>query len=374
MNALGKAADWTVVRREVLTSGAELAAVAPAWNRLLDETGGSVFQSYGWVSAWWDTLKRPAEGALRIGLLWHGERLVAVLPLTISRRKGLKILEWAAIGTTDYPDILASADCSDSDLLRLWTDVKALGGYDIVQLHRLLPEARARTLLADTALKPDGRDEVSYRVAGTWDSGVAWFDGQAKKTRQNDRRGRKFLQESGLVQFRLAPADEPLDGLLERFAELKRKWMAERGHQSDLFDGENEALARTVHVLQHAGLLRIFTLSCGEAVVAISINFEQNGAMMALLTTYDPAFERASPGVLLMVDYVQWSIDHGLAMVDFLCGAEPFKLRFATEGKPLQGFSAVRTPLGHLARWVDKQRRAIKARRAQQPEADAAVS
>jgi len=67
-----------------------------------------------------------------------------------------------------------------------------------------------------------------------------------------------------------------------------------------------------VQVLVDAGVLRIFVLECNGVTIAISVNFVERGTMMAFLTTYDREFERGSPGMLLLVDYVCWSIDHGL--------------------------------------------------------------
>jgi CelD/BcsL family acetyltransferase involved in cellulose biosynthesis len=85
--------------------------------------------------------------------------------------------------------------------------------------------------------------------------------------------------------------------------------------------------------------------------------------MMAFVTTYDPDFERASPGMLLMVDYVCWSIDHGLGLVDFLCGDEPFKLRFANASVTLETFIASRTLLGAAATRADDLRHRVQQRR-----------
>jgi CelD/BcsL family acetyltransferase involved in cellulose biosynthesis len=98
-------------------------------------------------------------------------------------------------------------------------------------------------------------------------------------------------------------------------------------------------------------------------VIAVSINFVQRETMMAFITTYDPQVERASPGMLLMVDYIGWSIDNGLKLVDFLCGAEPFKLRFANQSVILGTVVAARTPLGHAALAVDRLREAYRRRR-----------
>ncbi|RYG23518.1 MAG: GNAT family N-acetyltransferase, partial [Burkholderiales bacterium] len=169
------------------------------------------------------------------------------------------------------------------------------------------------------------------RVTGPFANGQAWFDSQSKKARQNYRRGYKTFGENGPVGFRLLGDDEPRKPVLERLAMLKRKWLVARGHTSSLFNEDSQILSALTGVLAQAGVLRIFVLELDGLIVAVSLNFVQRNAMMAFVTTYDPQYERASPGMLLINDYIMWSFDQGLDMVDFLCGAEAFKLRFATE-------------------------------------------
>ncbi|TPN70645.1 GNAT family N-acetyltransferase, partial [Mesorhizobium sp. B1-1-5] len=154
--------------------------------------------------------------------------------------------------------------------------------------------------------------------------------------------------------FRLLAPDEPMQPVLDRLAEFKRKWLAARGHESNLFDEGSPALAALVAVLAREGLLHVFVLECAGMVVAVSINFVQRNTMMAFVTTYDPDVERASPGMVLMMDYIQWSIDRGLTMVDFLCGGEDFKRRFATQSVTLDSVLGTRTLRGTLAALADR--------------------
>ncbi|HTN61291.1 MAG TPA: GNAT family N-acetyltransferase [Devosia sp.] len=344
---------------EIVTTAARLAEIGPAWLELWRHTDGLMFQSHAWISAWWATVPDRDARALRIGLLWQGERLIGVLPLAISRRKGLLMLEWAANAHSDYEDVLLAPDCPPDALHRLWAEIAALGGFDLVRLNRLLPGALANGL-ADgphrVKLRLNHRQEMSYRVAGEWTTGAAWFDAQPKKTRQNYRRGRKVLEEAGAVQFRLLPADAPLGPVLDRLAALKRKWLSARAIESELFDDGAAALAALVAALAEAGLLHVFVLESQDNVIAVSLNFVQRGTMMAFVTTYDPDFERASPGMVLMMDYIQWSIDHGLSTVDFLCGAEAFKRRFATQSVPLTTLEGAGSIKGAVAAFVDRTR------------------
>ena len=353
-------------RLEIVRSAERFAAIEPAWTRLWRRAEGLIFQSHDWISAWWTHAADKHRRGLLIALAWNGDELVGVLPLATHRSRGLRMLEWAAKDHTDYCDALLAPDCPDGLLQRLWDHLSDAGGFDLVLLNRMLPDAQARRLLdvrGRVLLATNHRSEVSVRISGSWADGAAWFDEQSKKTRQNYRRATKHLTELGETKFRLVPLDEDLSPHLERLAALKRKWLARNSLQSDLFDEESSTLAALVDVLKAAGLLRVFVLECKGVVIAISINFVQAGAMMAFVTTYDPDFERGSPGMVLMMDYIQWSIDNGLTCVDFLCGAEAFKQRFATHSVTLASGMGTRTLPGAVMLFADRARYSFRQAR-----------
>jgi CelD/BcsL family acetyltransferase involved in cellulose biosynthesis len=355
MNARASVDAVKAERLEIVDSSDRLAAIEDQWTRLWRASDALVFQSHGWISAWWRTLKNQQQVALRIGLVWKGDSLVAVLPLAITRRKGVRFLEWAAGAHTDYGDVLCAPECPDAALHRLWTHLCDAGGFDLVLIDRLLPDAAARRFIDAGAaagrirLQPAHRREISSRIAGDWQNGAAWVASHPKKTRQNYRRGIKMLGEAGTVRFRLLDPDEPLEPVLDRLAALKRKWLERNAQSSGLFEGEAPALKALVDVMARSGVLRLFVIEVDGVVVAVSVNFVQRDTMMAWVTTYDPDFARASPGMVLIFDYVQWSIDCGLAMVDLLCGGEAFKDRLATQVVELGSVVGAGNAIGSLA-------------------------
>lgn len=364
MNAHARIAAQLDDRYEIVSSDARLAEIGPAWNALWRRENGLIFQSHDWVSAWWKTVPGRENRQLRIGLVWRGPELTAILPLAIQRRKGLRFLEWAANDCSDYADVLMHPLCPPAALTRLWKQAVAAGGFDLYLLNRLRPDAKFRALLDG----PDGprlpanhRTEVSSQVAGDWTTGQQWLDGQSKKQRQNYRRGRKALEEMGKVVFRLMPPGEPKGPVLARLGELKRQWLASNDRVTPLFDEGAPALPALVQVLADAGALRIFVLECNDVTVAISVNFIQQGTLMAFLTTYDPAYDRASPGMVLLMDYVQWAIDQGLTETDFLCGSESFKARYATKQLTLTSVMGASSLKGRMAILFDTARRTLRA-------------
>jgi CelD/BcsL family acetyltransferase involved in cellulose biosynthesis len=352
-------------RLEIVTTIERLEEVSDAWSDLWRDAGALIFQSHDWIAGWWRGASDSGR-TLQIVLGWRGERLEAVLPLVRSRMRGIGMLEWAAREFSDYCDAIVRPDGDPAILRRMWELLWSDGDFDAAYLSRLLPGAAAtRSLLGQAesraaSLRPYYRSEQSLRVAGSWPEGQAWFDQQTKKARQNYRRGVKAMSKNATFGFRLLSPDEPFVPVLNRLAELKRHWLERNGLEAPLFDQDSLRLATFAQVLAANGLLRIFVLERDGVIVAISLNFMQSSSMMAYLTAYDPAYERASPGMVLMVDYIKWSIDHGLTVVDFLCGAEEFKGRFATQTVTLASFVAARTWLGRMALIADRVMHRLK--------------
>jgi CelD/BcsL family acetyltransferase involved in cellulose biosynthesis len=371
MHAAGEAVNGAD-RLEIVRSPDRLAAIENEWTRLWRECDALIFQSHGWISAWWQTARNPDEISLRIGLAWKGDRLIAIIPLAITRRKGLRFLEWAAVAYSDYGDILCAPECPDSVLDALWNGISREGGFDIAFINRLLPDVAARRVFAPgqatgTRLRPNHRQEVSARIGGDWPSGPAWLAAQPKKARKNHRRCIRLLEERGTMQVRLIGPDEPLQPIIDRLAVLKRKWLEQTGRSSELFDEGTPALKALVDVLARAGILHMFVIELDGVIAAISVNFAQRDTMMAWVTTYDPDFARASPGMVLIFEYVQWSFDHGIRTVDLLCGGEAFKGRLATHTVTLESLIGARTAKGRLALLADGLRQRLRRKREEKP-------
>ena len=334
---------------EVVTDAARLAEIGPAWDALWSRTDGLIFQSHAWISGWWHNLSDVDLWELRIGVVWNGDRLEAIMPLCVQKRRGLRFLEWAANSYSDYEDVLVAPGYAPEALHVLWDQLTASGGFDIALINRLLPTAQMQAMSGRggvVRLVPNHRSEISHRVSGEWTTGNAWFESQSKKPRQNYRRGKKSMAELGDLRFRLLDADEAVEPVLERLSALKRQWMDARGHSSALFEAGDKTLAALVDAMAQAGVLRIFVLELDGLIVAISVNFVQHRSLMAFVTTYDPAFERLSPGTLLMNDYIMWAFENRYHVVDFLCGAEAFKSRFATQAVRLSTLIAPGSILG----------------------------
>jgi CelD/BcsL family acetyltransferase involved in cellulose biosynthesis len=355
------------LRTEIVSDTARFATIQLAWQQLWERSGGYVFQSHGWIAGWLAGVRGRKEIRLQIILAWDGDRLGGAMPFAVHRRSGLRVLNWAAQLCSDYCDCLVDpAYDSASVLSLLWNELGRFGGFDLINLQQIRPDAKCREFL-DQLARDDGRlqrgdrEERCMRIENRWADGDAFFRSLNKKGRNNHTRGKRILAElGGEVAFRLF---DPLDSgasVIDEIFRLKEIWLRANDPTSALLGADRTMLRVILDNALQSGLAKIFLLECGGKIAAASINFVYAGRMEAYFTAYDAAFDRASPGTILIVEYTRWSFDRGLAHVDFLRGEEAFKFRMANAETVLSTFTGARTLMGQVVvsghRWLSRRR------------------
>jgi hypothetical protein len=110
-----------------------------------------------------------------------------------------------------------------------------------------------------------------------------------------------------------------------------------------------------------AGLLRVSSLEAGDTLLAVHFGLEHDRKMYSWVPAYDPAYQRYSPGRLLLEGLLRASFDAGHREFDFLIGEESYKWDYATHNR-LIGELGV-TPLSlKLQRFARAQGRAVLSR------------
>ena len=354
---------------EVVTEPRRFAAVEEAWQALWQRAGGRIFQRHDWISGWLEGVRDRREIRPLIVLAWDGKALVGALPCALHRRSGLRLLQWAAQLFSDYCDWLIDPGCAQEPVSRaLWDAVWRSGGFDLVNLHQVRPDAACRLFLDGLlgrggVLQAGERTERCMRIESHWPNGEAYFRSLNKKGRNNHTRGKRILAElGGEVSFDVVEPGADVEQVLAEITRLKDAWLRANDPASPLLAGDAAVLRTVLRRAWDSGLARIFLLRVGGKIAAASVNFVYAGRMEAYFTAYDAAYERASPGTILIVDYAKWSFDRGLTLVDFLRGEEPFKFRLANAETVLDSYAGARTLVGQLAisghRWLARRRTA----------------
>lgn len=352
---------------EIVTQSPRFATIERAWRHLWERSDGSIFQAHDWLLGWLDGVADRREIRPLIALAWDGDRLCAAMPCAVHRRSGLRVLTWAAQLFSDYCDCLVDpAYDNHRVLLSLWEGLRQFGGFDLISLQQIKPDAKCRTFLDQltrdgSQLRYADREERCMRIENQWPDGDAYFRSLNKKGRNNHTRGKRILAElGGDVRFRVVGASEDGGPVIDDIMDLKTLWLRTNDPVSSLLSNDRIVLRAILDKAWQSGLTTIFLLETGGKLAAASINFVYAGRMEAYFTAYDASFDRASPGTILIVEYVQWAFDQGLAHVDFLRGEEAFKFRMANAETLLSSFSGGRTLVGQVAvsghRWLARRR------------------
>jgi CelD/BcsL family acetyltransferase involved in cellulose biosynthesis len=354
------------MRIEVAETASRLAEVEIAWRALWARCDADIFQSHGWIQAWVDG---AAPLHVRIGLAWEGSALVAVFPCAVRRRNGLRQLEWAAVDASDYCDAMVDPATARRPVLEaLWRAIHDAGGFDLFRLQQVRPDATVHVLLdvnsaSMRGLHQEPRKVSCMRIDRLWPNGEAFFRSLNKKGRNNHTRGKRILGElGGEVVFRAHDSDAPVGPVLDRIMELKRDWLRVHDPESSLLGSGAATHRAMLEAAWRTGIMRVFLLESGDRLAAASINFLHDTRMQAYLTSYDPEFERASPGTILIVEYTKWAFDRGIDVVDLMRGEEEFKSRMTNATTLLEGFIGARTLLGRSALWAWNWRNRMQER------------
>lgn len=254
----------------------------------------------------------PGRDAQRLEV-WDGEgagaRLIALLPLTLSRRYGRipvrHVTNWrhyqSFLGT---PLIAAGRECE------AWRAIlDGLGGMDWAR-HFLHWEGLTengpvhRGLVAATGGHCDVVHRIERAMLASDLSPTAYYETTVrKKKRKEIHRLSARLAELGAVRtVWFAPDDDP-DPWIAAFLALEQAgWKGSSGaalaNTSDTEDFFREAV-RGAHA---AGRLQMLRLELDDRPIAMLVNFLTPPGAFSFKIAFDEAFARYSPGVLIEIE------------------------------------------------------------------------
>jgi len=318
----------------------ELETIEGEWIALHRRSSRFPFGSPDTLLSWW--FARGCLGS-RLHVLTGRQngKLVAVAPLVVSRRKAVRVLEWAGGELFDYADFLVD----DPGLASaLWQEISSSTHYDVAHLRDVHPMAACRDVLGSAAsvaaCKP-----ISY-LRFEWGSSEQWLrEAVSASTRQYYNRTERRLGDAGPVTFGVTCDDVP-DDVLDALYQQKRAWLQAQEKPSWLDEDPQvaRALLRQIALAAKAsGTLHLSWLRCGEHIIAVHLGLLHGRVLHWYLPSYDLAWSRFSPGRFLMMKLIATAIDGGQIGFDFMRGSESYKEQTANTHLELRDFVFVRS-------------------------------
>jgi CelD/BcsL family acetyltransferase involved in cellulose biosynthesis len=333
---------------ETISTDAAFARVAGEWDDLVRAMPRpSPMLLHGWLREWWRHYGE--DGRLTVHVAYKEGKLVGALPLCVQPRYGLDVLTFVGGDQSALADLLV--DPSDG--------VEAAGAlvsqatrtkHDYADLFGLPVGSRLAAELGEGRLRLLERIESPVLdVEGSWDE--VYSARMNSKKRAQHRRRRRHLAEVGRVDVEIARTpDELAEALEESFRIHELRWLGRPDGSRFVTDAGRRFHRSAIHALAEVDAARIATLKLDGRMIAFHYYFLFERRMYVHRIAFDPAFGRYSPGILNTLDAMEAAVDEGANRIEFLGGADRYKLEFADRFEPLcQGFGLVGTMRGSAA-------------------------
>ena len=330
-----------------ISSETSFAGLADEWDALVrSRPRPSPFLLHAWLVEKW---RHYGEGGqLTVHVAYRDGRLVGALPLCLRSRYGLRVLEFLG-GDTALADLLV-ADGDHPEVAAALAERAASGGQDFAEFSGLPAGSGLVAALGSSRLRLIERSEAPVLdLSLGWDE--VYRSKLSSKKRSHHRRRRKQLDEVGRVEVEVARTTDELTRALEdAFTLHELRWNGRP-------DGSGFAtpVGRTFHhaivqALAPLDIPRIVTLKIDGRPIAFHYYLALEGRMYVHRIAFDPAFGRFSPGLINTLDAIEVAAAEGATRVEFLGGAERYKVELADHLEPLYlGFGLAGSLKGEAA-------------------------
>lgn len=331
-----------------VTTLPEFERLAPEWDGLVvSSSRPSPFLLHGWLTAWIREFLR--DGELHVETLRRDGKLVAALPLCVRNRAGMRTMEFLGGGESALADLLVSSGPGGSqgaDLVRRIGEID----HDFADLFGLPGGSRLEEALGPGRLRLIERVEAPVlELPEGWEA--AYKQKVSSKHRYAQRRKFRRLSELGSVEFRISAGLEELRPALEdAFALHQLRWQG-RPDGSEFVSVRGMAFHReALQAIAPLGVPRILTVVFDGRPIAFSYYLLFGRRMYSHRLGFDPAFARFSVGRAAALESIAEASREGAERVEFLGGAEHYKMELADHVEPLyEGIGFARTLRGHAA-------------------------
>jgi CelD/BcsL family acetyltransferase involved in cellulose biosynthesis len=234
--------------------------------------------------------------------------------------------------------------------------------HDFADLFGLPGGSRLVEALGDSRLRLIERVEAPvFDLDGGWDE--VYHAKMSSKKRSEHRRRARNLASLGTLDVSVARTHDELATALEDAFELHELRWRGRPDGSEFATPVGRRFQRAALLaLADLDVPRIVTSKLDGHPIAFHAFFALERRMYFYRMGFDPAFARHSPGVLTTLASIEAGAREGATRVEFLGGAERYKLELADRFEPLyEAFGLERSLRGAVA--VRANLRAIRLRR-----------
>jgi CelD/BcsL family acetyltransferase involved in cellulose biosynthesis len=317
---------------ETVSSPESFATLASEWDGLVRAMPRpSPGLLHGWLQAWLDTYGKEAE--LSIQIARRDGELIGALPLCVQRRSGLRVLTFVGGDQSPLSDLMLAEGESRDVATKLLERAEA-APHDFADLSGLPGEGQLTSELGGKAHLIERSEAPVLDLADGWEA--VYQRKTSSKSKSLHRRRRRQLAELGHLEVVVARTIDELEPALEDAFRLHDLRWAGRPDGSRFATPDGQRFHRTaIRALAEADAARIVLLRLDGRAIAFHYYFRLERRMYVNRIAFDPALGRHSPGLVNTLDALEAGAAEGATRVEFLGGAERYKVDLADRLEPL---------------------------------------
>ncbi len=298
------------------------------------------FQSYEWLSTWWDFL---GDGRLYILRVEKDDGSVAGFAPFFLRKKfyglPLKYLAFIGVKRTDYLDFLVRSGDEDFFFHEVFHFLSEKSrAFSFIELKDIPDTSTNLPFLVKyiggyfpVYAMESSRICVTLPLPGEWDDFLARLGKRTRKDVGYDRRYIAKRHETRLEEF---TNGREITGVYDDLVRIyNERWIGEKGatrYSESLF----AQFERTVcEKLAARGDYRLWLLYADDQPVAGISGYERNNKIYADVYAHSPGWHNLSVGNIVLGHAIENSIARGITEFDLSRGDEPYKYRWKGEEK-----------------------------------------
>lgn len=297
----------------------------------------TAFQHPSWLAILYEKLVPQLKATPLIIIVRDAAdgRLVMVLPLLRRRYRGLRVVEFADLGVSDYTSPVASAatiDAVAADRAACGRITEILKPFDMLRIKKLrMPVGSIASLFGATAYTPMAMSAYAVPLDSSFST---WRVEKiaASYRKELDKKSRQ-LNRKGPIAFERVESAGAIEATLLRMREFRRP----RFESGDLlqdqiyFDFYLDVALRT-----RGALTRLYCLTMNGLPIAGVLGLSHRASFLVILSGFDHEnYKNQSLGSLTFEMVAEQCIESGDCELDFTIGDEPYKERFGARKSPV---------------------------------------
>ena len=323
----------------VISLTSSIDEVRGAWEELERDGIFSPFQARAWLLPFYEFCA-PALGAQPLFLLARGKttaRPLMLMPLCVRRRCGVRFVEWADCGVSDYNAPVVAADYGPDKVAysAIWKRSCALlRGYAVLRLTKMPQNVGGHTnpMTHVTGLREMSSSAWGLPLPRQFEA----FENKiitktfAKELAKKLRR----LAKRGSVTYETATSPEQRRAVFCALARQRAARFAELGRKDNLSDPLYRRFYEATALSPEASHLSALRMD-GE-IIAAMFALRGAGGHQVIMTTFEGGdWKSSSLGHMLLYHAIRSLIDEGIDYFDLTVGDELYKREFGAQRRPL---------------------------------------